>query len=152
MTNTPNPVIGTFARLAEKAAWTAAQVFVAAWLASGSLGFDLTQQAVASALAAAGTVIANGSPASVSPNFGVDLLYRVLRTYAVSFVALWAAAPVLSTDALSTAAWAALPAALTVIKGVAASRIGADTPALLPARLDVPPAVRMEWPSDWPTP
>lgn len=138
-------------RLADKAVWTFLEVFAAAWLASGSLGLDGAMQWLAAGLAAAGTVIANGSPASVSTTFGVDFLYRLVRTYAVSFVGLWSAsvaaavaagASGLTASIASAAAWAAIPAAVTFVKGTAAKILSErgvgnpDTAALLPASVD----------------
>lgn len=154
MTTTPSPTPSpgsAFAKLADKAVWTFVEVFAAAWLASGSLGLDGAQQWLAAGLAAAATVIANGSPASVSTSFGVDFLYRLIRTYVASFVGLWGASvaaavagggDALTASAASAAAWAAVPAVVTFLKGTAAKMLAdrgvgnPDTAALLPASVD----------------
>ena len=140
------------AGLAEKTLLTFIEVALAAWVASGSIGLEGWTIWLAAGLAAAGTVIANALPSTLSLPLGLATIYRAVRTFVVSFVALFAAPIIdivnsgtldgidLSESAWKAAAWAALPAALAVLKGAAASQVGQDTPALLPASMDVPGA------------
>lgn len=72
-------------------------------------------------------------------NFWLDLTWRTVRTYVVAFAGfLIAIVPFqLSYSVLAAAGSAAAVAALAVIKGAIASRVGsAASAALLPARLD----------------
>lgn len=149
MTDTPNVLPGSsplaaIAGLAEKVVLTFIEVFLAGWLAADTMGFDGAARWAVPAVAAAGTVLANGLPSTLSLSFGLALLYRTLRTYAVSFIGLFAGPAVVgfTADGAKAAAFAAIPAAITVAKGMIASRLGeGGTPALLPASLDVPPAL-----------
>lgn len=154
---TTNPAAAPLAAasgLVEKVVVTFFEMALTVWLASGSLdGFENVNLWLIAGLAGAGTVIANGLPSTLSLPFGLATLYRAARTYAVSFTTMFAAplfadgtvdfAAALGADAAKTAAWAALPAALAVLKSFGASFVGQKgSPALLPAALDVPAASR----------
>lgn len=128
--------------LLEKVVLTFVEVFLAGLLAADTMGFEGAARWAVPAVAAAGTVLANGLPSTLSLPFSLALLYRTVRTYAVSFLALFAGPAVVGFTAqgAKAAAFAAIPAALTVAKGLVASRLGEQgTPALLPTALDVPP-------------
>lgn len=137
-------ILKQLSQLVEKAAATFVQVFITAWLASGSLGFEGSQQYVIAGVAAALTVVANGIPVLTGLPPAVDILYRAARTYAVAFLTIWAGGAVfdLSVSGASAAAWAALPLALTVLKSGLASVIpvGTASGAVLPTSLDIAPA------------
>ena len=125
--------------LIEKVVLTYLEAFGALFVTSSTLGISTATAAAVAALPAALTVVANGIPqVSVNLPFGVDLVFRTLRTYVVTFIGVLVAVPVftLTVSSLRSAAIAAIPAALTVVKGLIARRIGADTAALLPASLD----------------
>lgn len=142
-----------FASLVEKVATTFLQVFIAAWLASGALGFDGASKWVLGGVAACLTVIANAVPSPSGLPFWPDLTLRTLRTYVVGFLTLAAGAittGLTSADPIgfdtaaaiaSSAAWGALPAALAVAKGLLARAVplGTGSPAVLPTRLDSAP-------------
>lgn len=129
------------AGLAEKVLWTYLQALAAILLAGTVLDVSTAQAAAMAALPAALTVVANGLP--IVPEglrFGVDLVLRSVRTYAVSFLGFLLALPVFSLDysVLAAASTAALPAVLALIKATAASHLGTTgTAATLPASLDV---------------
>lgn len=134
-----HPLIRALAQLVEKAGWTAAQVFLGVIITAGALDATAAQAAAIAAFAAVFTLLANGLPQPVGElSFGVDLLYRTTRTFGSGFFALIAAIPLtdLSIDGVKAAAVAAIPAALTILKGAIASKVGAPTPATLPATLD----------------
>lgn len=123
--------------LIEKVTWTYIQALTVLLLA-GTAGFTTTM-AIA-ALPAALTVLANSLPqVSAGLPFTVDLVFRIVRTAAVSFLGFLLAAPTFSLDysVLHAAALAAGMSVLAVVKGAAASRIGQlDTAALMPASLE----------------
>lgn len=119
----PNPLVA----LAEKAIWTFLQAFAGFLLTAQILDASTANAATLAAVAATGTVVANGVPGvPVGLPFGVDVALRAVRTFAVSFLTLFFGAPVfeLSTSAANAALIAAIPAALAVVKAGAASRIG----------------------------
>lgn len=75
-----------------------------------------------------------GGPA---PSFVVDVVERTAIAYVVSLLGLLIASPELSIGVLESAAVAALPAALAVLKGLAAGFLGRrGSAAALPAELD----------------
>lgn len=131
-----------FISLAEKALATYLQVFVTGLLVADALGASTAQSAAIAAIPAALTVLANGIP--VVPSglpFYVDLVLRTGRTYVVSFLGFLVAVPVFRLDysIAVAAATSALPAALAVLKGSLASKVGrSDSAALLPLRYDSP--------------
>jgi hypothetical protein len=152
MDNTITPWV----QLLEKVFWTFVQVYVAAVLAAGSLDFTGSLPWIVAGIAAALTVLANGIPELTGLPFGLDLLYRLTRTFVVSWASLFAGAlaalviapgddlrtvAVMVTAAASAAAWGAIPAVLTVIKGLAAHFLpgGTGSAALLPSKVDVAP-------------
>lgn len=96
---------------------------------------------MASSVAAALTVVANGLPTSPveAVSAGVDLIYRVVRTFAVTVVPILAAVPLWDWDVnfFKGAALLAGPAVFSVIKGFASTRIGSpDTAAALSLSID----------------
>jgi hypothetical protein len=125
--------------LIEKVVLTYLEAFGALFVTSSTLGISTATAAAVAAIPAALTVVANGIPqVSGDLPFGVDLVFRTVRTYVVTFIGVLVAVPVftLTVSSLRSAAIAAIPAALTVVKSVIARKIGADTAALLPASLD----------------
>lgn len=151
MSTTPAQApLATASGLVEKVITTFFEMALTVWIASGSLnGFEDVNLWLVAGLAGAGTVIANGLPSALSLPFGLATLYRAARTYAVAFTSMFAAplfadgtvdfAVALGSDAAAKAAWAALPAALAVLKSFGASFVGQKgSPALLPASMDVP--------------
>lgn len=62
----------------------------------------------------------------------LDILERTLWTYVQAFLGMLLASSVLDVSTLKLAAVAALPAALAVVKGFAASRIGDPETAAIP--------------------
>lgn len=137
------PARNAIALLAEKTIATYVEVFVTLLGAGSVLDSPTTTAASMAAIPAALTVIANGLPeVPAGLTFWLDLVLRVARTYAVTFVGLLVAVPIFRADVsvINAAALAAVPAALAAIKSGLASKIGAPTPALLPAGLDLPVA------------
>ena len=127
--------------LAEKAFWTWVQVFATVVAMSESIDASVAQSALVAAVAAALTVVANGLPSvpTFNLNPGVDVAYRAVRTFAVAFIPILAAIPVLdwNVDLLKGALLMAGPPVFAVLKGYAATKVGnGDTAALLPASLD----------------
>jgi len=126
--------------LLEKAVTTYVEAFLALLAASSVLDISVAQSAAIAAIPSAFTVIANGIPQPpVGMSFYSDLIFRIVRTYVVSFVGLLVAAPIFefSVGALQSAAIGAIPAALAVVKGILAGRVGnRETPALLPFKYD----------------
>ena len=133
------------ATLFEKTITTYIEAFVALLAASSTINISVAQSAAIAAVPAALTVVANGvASTSLNLSFYGDLVFRTIRTYVVSFLGLLVAAPAFdfSVGALQAAAIGAIPAALAVIKGILAGRIGnKNTPALLPSKLDSDPVV-----------
>jgi hypothetical protein len=131
------------ASLVEKTVTTYIEAFLALLAASSTINISMAQTAAVAAIPAALTVVANGvSSINVSLPFYTDILFRTIRTYVVSFLGIIVAAPVFdfSVGALQAAAIGAIPAALAVIKGILAGRIGnGETPAMLPASMDSDP-------------
>lgn len=128
------------ATLAEKVVWTYVQALIALLLVGGGLSADgLTTDLAIAALPAALTVVANGIPmVPAGLPFAVDLVFRVLRSAAATFLGFLLAVPTFNLDVstLRAAGTAALVAVLVVVKGAAASKIGDPaTPATLPASL-----------------
>lgn len=135
--------MNAIALLVEKALWTYVQAFIATLLVGAAMDVSTAQAAAVAAIPAFLTVIANGLPAvPAGLPFYLDLLLRIIRTYAVSFLGYLVAVPTFTLDfsIAQAAATAGIPAILALLKGAAASRIGDhSTPATLPARLDPPP-------------
>lgn len=130
----------TVLSLLEKVVMTYLQSFIALLLVGSSLDLSVATSASVAAIPAGLTVLANGIPAvPVGLNFYLDLVLRTVRTYAVTFLGLLLAMPVFHLDlgVGKAAAIGAIPAALAVLKGAVAGRLGAQgTAALLPAALD----------------
>lgn len=130
-----------FANLVEKVVLTFVEAFVAFLLMGGLLDVDAAQAAAMAGIAAALTAFANSLPVvPAGQPFYVDLLFRTIRTYLATFIGILVSVPVFSLDtgALQAAAIGALPAALTVVKGLVARKVGdPDTAALLPADSDL---------------
>lgn len=129
-----------FVGLVEKAIATYAQALIAILLLGSTTGTSTAQAAAIAALPTALTVVANGL-AQINPQmpFYVDVLYRTVRTYVVSFLGFLLAMPTFHLDysAAVAASASALPSALAVLKGVGAGLVGSsDSAALLPAALD----------------
>lgn len=128
------------ASLLEKTVTTYIEAFVALLAASTAIDVSVAQSAAIAAIPAALTVIANGvASTSLQLSFYGDLIFRTIRTYVVSFIGLLVAAPVFdfSVGAFQAAAIGAIPAALAVVKGILAGRVGnRNTPALLPGSFD----------------
>ncbi len=62
----------------------------------------------------------------------LDIAERTFWTYVQSFIGLLLASSVIDITTLKAAGVSAIPAALAVIKGFAASRVGDNTAAALP--------------------
>lgn len=123
--------------LAEKAIWTYVQALIVAILSSGQTDINLTTALLVATLPAGLTVVANGMPVVLeNVSFGVQLAYRVVRSFTASFLGFLLAASVftLQAGALRSAAMAGLVSVLVIVKGLIAQRIGdLDSPATLPA-------------------
>jgi len=127
--------------LAEKTFWTFVEVFITSLLAAGSFGADGWTAAGIAAISAALTVIANGlgGVEIITDNAYLDIAFRTIRTWAVSFTGFLIAAPTfeLSISAATAAAVAAVPSAISVLKSWTATKIGnKTTAALLPGKVD----------------
>lgn len=113
--------------LFEKAVLTYVQAFLGLLLVGTTFDLSVATSAAVAAIPAALTVVANGLP-QVAPNlpFAADLVFRTLRTYVAGFLGLLIAVPqfTLTLDTFETAAVAAIPAALAVVKGLVAKRVG----------------------------
>lgn len=140
--------VNAFVLLIDKVVSTYVQVFIGLLLVGDAINASTAQMAAMAAIPAALTVVANGLPVTITGlPFWIDLIYRVARTYVVGFIGLLVAVPVFHLDyaILQAAATGAIPAALAVIKGAIASRVGEQgTPALIPAKYDVPAATHDE--------
>jgi hypothetical protein len=146
MTNpTPSPWVPVWA-LIERSGWQAVQVALAAIIlaitTSGGVDYNAGQLAILAGIAASITVLANGVGSLAIPAglpFIVDLTLRTVRSGVAAFLAPIAASAVLPTDRSTwyAAALGGAVAAMTVIKGSFAERIGAATPATLPVRFDL---------------
>lgn len=126
--------------LGEKVLWTYVQAVVALLALGDTLhagGF--TQQLAIAALPAALTVLANGLPQTLADvTFAVDIAYRIARSFAVTFVGILLAVPIFSLEPelLQSALTAGAVAALVVIKGLIAKKIGnSDNAATIPNTL-----------------
>lgn len=122
--------------LAEKAVWTYLQALLALVLASGTLDLNtsFSTEAAIAALPAAITVIANGLPAvSQGLPFAQDLLWRAVRSFAAAFLGVLLAQPIftLQRSVGEAALLAGLTAALVVVKGAVASKVGDRSSAAL---------------------
>lgn len=126
--------------LAEKMGLTAVEAYLSVLIMSGAFDADNGQKAWMAAIAAVLTIIANGGIPDVPTGvpFVPNLIGRTLRTFAVGFATALVAVPQFNLDVetLEMAAFGGLTAAIAVAKGLVASRIGANTPALLPAEVD----------------
>lgn len=129
-----------FVVLLEKVIATYVQSFIGLLFLGDTLDVSTSQAAAISSIPAALTVLANGLPViPVGLPFYVDLTLRTIRTYVVAFLGLLVALPTFELDYSIglAAAGGALPAALAVLKGGLASKVGrTDSAALLPASLD----------------
>ena len=131
-----------FSLMVEKTISTFVQVFITAFVASDTIGADTAQAAALAGIAAGGSALLGALP--VVPDglpFYTDLFFRVVRTYGVAAGTLFFAANnsnfELSVSAAQAALLAAIPAALTVAKGLVAARFGAtNSAALLPSQVD----------------
>lgn len=127
--------------LAEKVVSTYVQAFLSLLIVHDTIGADLAQTAAIAAVPTALTAFINALPAvPVGLPFWIDLVLRVVRTYLATFVGLLLAMPVLHLNftILVATLTSALPAALAVLKGGIAAKVGnTATAALLPAKLDV---------------
>ena len=131
-----------FASMLEKTVSTFVQVFITVFVASDTVGASTAQAAALAGVAAAMSALLGSLP--IVPDglpFSTDLFFRTARTYVISFGTLFLAANggafELSVTGLQAAALAAVPAALTVAKGLLASRFGdTGTAALLPWSMD----------------
>lgn len=129
-----------FVQLTEKAAATFVQAFLGVLIVGSSMGTSTAQAAAIAALPTALTVVANGL-SQINPKLplAVDVLYRTVRTYVVSFLGFLLAMPTFHLDysAAVAASSSALPSAMAVVKGAVASFIGdRSSAALLPAAAD----------------
>lgn len=126
----------------EKTISTFVQVFITVFVASDTVGATTAQAAGLAGVAAALSALLGSLP--IVPEglpFSTDLFFRTARTYVISagtlFLAANGGAFELSVTGLQAAALAAVPAALTVAKGLIASRFGAvNSAALLPSSAD----------------
>jgi hypothetical protein len=152
----PAPVVpaSPFAPIAnalERTFWTYVQALIGLLIVRAATDgiFDISTVRLASiaAIPAAASFLSSALPTTlVIRNVWIDLIYRVARTYAVTFLGfLVAIVPFhLSYSVLAAAGAAAAPAALAVIKGFIASRFGdPNTAATLPARLEVPTIIEV---------
>lgn len=115
--------------LIEKVIWTYVQSLIAIMTMGDRLNINITTELAIAALPAALTVIANGLQAAALPMnlpFGVDLLFRIIKTFAATFLGSLIAQPVfqLSIGAGRAGFLAGLAAVIVVIKGVAARQLG----------------------------
>jgi hypothetical protein len=150
----PVPIVASpyapIANALERTFWTYVQALIGLLIVRGMTDniFDVSAVRIAAiaAIPAAASFLSSALPTQlVIRNAYIDLMYRVTRTYAVTFIGLLVAiVPFrLSYSILAAAGAAAVPAALAVIKGFIASRFGDQTTAAtLPARLEVPAVVR----------
>lgn len=127
------------AALIEKAGATYVQAFITL-LALNPFNASTAQAAAIAAIPAALTVISSGIPAiPVGLPFLEDLGLRAARTYVVTFIGFLISVVPFHLDGSVglAAAAAAATAALAVVKGLIAAKVGNPTAALLPAKLDV---------------
>lgn len=68
----------------------------------------------------------------MNKKLAIDILERTVWTYIQAFLGMLLAQSVLDVSTLKLAAVAAIPAALAVVKGFAASRVGDPSAASLP--------------------
>lgn len=139
---TPRPpgAVDYFLSLLEKVVATYLEAFVSLLLVGTAIDVSTAEAAAIAAIPAALTVVANGLPVvPIGLPFWTDLALRIVRTYVAGFVGFLVAVPVfeLEIGILTAAAVGALPAVLAVAKGALSSRIGAETPAALPAGRDL---------------
>lgn len=131
-----------FIVLAEKVLSTYIQAFITVLIVGPTINVSTAQAAAIAAIPAALTVVANGLPVvPIGLPFYVDLVLRIVRTYVVSFLGYLIAIPTFALDRsiLQAAAAGALPAALSLLKGGLASKVGrTDSAALLPLSMDMP--------------
>lgn len=127
--------------LAEKVVSTYVQAFLSLLIVHDTIGATTPQVAAIAAVPTALTAFVNALPAvPAGLPFSIDLALRVVRTYLATFVGLLLAMPVLHLNFTIVVATAtsALPAALAVLKGAIAAKVGnGATAALVPARFDV---------------
>lgn len=137
-----SPLVLKIAALIEKMFWTFVQTFATFALAQSTLGVDTATAAAMAAVASVLTLIfglVTDWKIPESTPFGVLVILRVFRTFAASVLSMVLASGEL--DLFNMEVWqfaviAAVPAVLTTVKALAASRIGDPTvPATLPADL-----------------
>lgn len=143
----PAPAVSPWApvlALVERSGWQAVQVALGAvllGLSSGALDYEAGQVAILAGIAAGLTVLANGIPSLdlATSNPTAALVLRAVRSFVSAFLAPIVGLAVLPTDVgtWQAAALGAVVAALAVIKGAIAEHVGAQTPATLPASLDL---------------
>lgn len=137
-----SPMVKNLSVLLEKTGATFVEVFLTAWVAADALSLDTAQAAGVAGITAALTVLANGVEqfkVSSSSAWG-DIAARTIRTYVAAFLGFLLATPVLElgVSGLQSAALAAIPAGLTVLKGGFSSLVGnVNSGALLPESLDL---------------
>jgi len=125
----------------ERVVWTYVEAFAALLLVGPSIDISTATAAGMAAIPAAVTFAMNAIRAAEIPAglpFYFDLVLRIAKTYVAGFLGFLVALPVFRLDVgiLSAAAMAGIPALLALLKGAAATRLGAETPATLPARRD----------------
>ncbi len=129
--------------IAERAGWTAAQAALAALMAAGTLNADALQVAALAGVAAALALVKSAvtdwlRSGKRSSNPTTDIIERALATFAEVFLAAVLVAPG-SPATWKLAALSGAAAALAVLKGLVATRIGKPSASTLPARLDPTP-------------
>lgn len=140
MTTTPTWLL-VVANYFERLFWTFVQTYIAYGLAQETLDLTFSEAAAMAGAAACLTVLLGTLTDWAFPTnlpFAVLGMLRVIRTLAVSTLTILLTAPVLdlSVDGWKVALIGSLPAVFTAIKVLAAERIGASTPATLPAKVD----------------
>lgn len=122
----------SFYLLCEKVLWTYLQSIVMLLTVGGTLNINFTTELAIAALPAALTVVANGLPQTLGAiPYLLDLVYRVARTFVVTFIGFILAPAVFHLDSSigRAAALAAGAAALAVVKGALAKAIGSPNDA-----------------------
>lgn len=135
-----NPTLLRLVAVLEKVLATYVQALIGLVVASGALDISTGTALAVAALPAAFTALLAALPGLPDGlAFYTDLVLRAGRTWLAVFLGLLAANPTfdLSASTWTSAATAALPAALAVVKARLAARVGdPETAALLPAHLD----------------
>lgn len=125
----------------ERIFWTFVQAWIAFALTQSTLGIDTAKAAsVAGLVAVLNVILALATDWAIPTDlpFGVLAMARVLRTWLVSVIGILLATPDLANiSSWKLAAIASFPAVLAAVKQLAAERLGAKTPAILPASADL---------------